>query len=80
MANSPVWIAEERGFFKKNDIDVEAIVVGGSVALMGDVLFNPVRETIQKFAMPPYRDRQLLMAALGDDSGLLGAAALAAQE
>lgn len=60
--------------------DVEAIVVGGSVALMGDVLFNPVRETIQKFAMPPYRDRQLLMAALGDDSGLLGAAALAAQE
>ena len=60
--------------------DVEAIVVGGSVALMGDVLFNPVRETIQKFAMPPYRDRQLLMAALGDDSGLLGAAALAAEE
>ncbi len=58
--------------------DVEAIVVGGSVALMGDVLFNPVRETIEKFVMPPYRDRQLLMAALGDDSGLLGAAALAA--
>ncbi len=57
--------------------DVEAIVVGGSVALMGDVLFDPVRETIQQFAMPPYRDRQLLMAALGDDSGLLGAAALA---
>lgn len=59
--------------------DVEAIVVGGSVSLMGDVLFDPVRETIQKFAMPPYRDRKLLMVALGDDGGLLGAAALAAE-
>lgn len=59
--------------------DVEAIVVGGSVSLMGNVLFDPVRETIQKFAMPPYRDRQLLMVALGDDGGLLGAAALASE-
>lgn len=57
--------------------DPAIIVVGGSVSLMGDTLFNPVRETIEKFAMPPYRDRPLVPAALGDDCGLLGAAALA---
>lgn len=46
LANSPVWIAEERGFFKKNDIDVEAIVVGGgatrsvSAVIAGDLQFG----------------------------------------
>ncbi|MCL5274655.1 MAG: ROK family protein [Chloroflexi bacterium] len=53
------------------------IVVGGSVSLMGDMLFDPVRRTVQQYAMPPYRGRPIVRAALGDDCGLLGAAALA---
>ncbi|MCS7059546.1 MAG: ROK family protein [Anaerolineae bacterium] len=57
--------------------DPAIIVVGGSVSLMGDLLFEPVRRTVQQYAMLPYRDRPIVPAALGDDCGLLGAAALA---
>jgi len=57
--------------------DPAMIVVGGSVSLMGDMLFEPVRQTVQQYVMPPYRGRPIVRAALGDDSGLLGAAALA---
>jgi glucokinase len=59
--------------------DPALIVVGGSVALMGDVLLDPVRATIERYAMPPYRGVPLVPAQLGDDSGLMGAAALAWQ-
>jgi glucokinase len=57
--------------------DPAMIVVGGSVSLMGDMLFNPIRATVQQYVMPPYRGRPIVRAALGDDSGLMGAAALA---
>ncbi len=57
--------------------DPAMIVVGGSVSLMGDLLFEPVRATVNQYAMPPYRNRPIVRAVLGDDSGLLGAAALA---
>jgi glucokinase len=59
--------------------DPAMIIAGGSVSLMGDVLLQPVRETIERHAMPPYRGRPLVPAQLGDDCGLLGAAALALQ-
>jgi glucokinase len=57
--------------------DPAMIVVGGSVSLMGDMLFDPIRATVQKYVMPPYRGRPIVRAQLGDDSGLMGAAALA---
>jgi glucokinase len=57
--------------------DPAMIVVGGSVSLMGDMLFEPIRATVQQYVMPPYRGRPIVRAALGDDSGLMGAAALA---
>ncbi len=59
--------------------DPALIIVGGSVSLMGDVLFDPARATIEQHAMPPYRGRPIVPALLGDDCGLLGAAALALQ-
>ena len=43
--NSPIWVAEERGFFKKHGIEVEAIFIGGGAArgvnalLAGDIQF-----------------------------------------
>lgn len=43
--NSAVWIAEERGFFKKHGIEAEAIFIGGGAArgvnalLAGDIQF-----------------------------------------
>lgn len=60
--------------------DPEIIVVGGSVALMGNLLLDPVRDTIRQYAMPPYRGVPVVPALLGDDCGLLGAAALAGQQ
>lgn len=57
--------------------DPAIVVIGGSVATMGDVLWDPLRAAVRACAMPPYREIPLVPAALGDDSGLLGAAALA---
>lgn len=59
--------------------DPAMVVIGGSVALMGEVLLHPLRETVRECAMPPYQAIPLVRAQLGDDSGLLGAAALAWQ-
>lgn len=59
--------------------DPQIVVVGGSVALMGDVLMQPVLATVKECALPPYQDIPIVPAGLGDDSGLLGAAALAMQ-
>ncbi|MCS6848891.1 MAG: ROK family protein [Anaerolineae bacterium] len=60
--------------------DPALIVVGGSVGLASERLLDMMRETIQRHAMPPYRGVPLVRAQLGDDSGLLGAAALAWQQ
>ena len=59
--------------------DPALIVIGGSVGLASDFLLDVARETIQRHAMPPYRGVPLVRAHLGDDGGLLGAAALAWQ-
>src|SRR5215207_10730719 len=43
--NSAIWVAEERGFFKKHGIEAEAIFIGGGGArgvnalLAGDIQF-----------------------------------------
>jgi glucokinase len=57
--------------------DPAIVVAGGSVSLMGDILFEPIRATVQQYVMEPYRGRPIVRAQLGDDSGLYGAAALA---
>ena len=56
-----------------------AIILGGGVANAGDLLFEPVRATVQARCMPGFRDVRITQAQLGDDVGLLGAAALAFQ-
>ena len=58
-SNSAIWVAEERGFFKKQGLDVEAIFIGGGAArginalLAGDIQFasasgGPVISSILK--------------------------------
>ena len=57
------------------------VVLGGSVTKAGELLFEPMRETIKELALPQYVEGLAIVpAALGDDVGLLGAAALAASE
>ncbi len=57
------------------------IVLGGSVAKAGSLLLQPMREAMQAHTLPIYWEGlSIVPAALGDDVGLLGAAALVIQE
>ncbi|MBC7872129.1 MAG: ROK family protein [Chitinophagaceae bacterium] len=58
----------------------EIVVVGGGVTHVGEMLFKPMREAIQKYAIDDayWRDLRLESPALGDDVSLIGAAVLVA--
>jgi glucokinase len=59
----------------------EMFVLGGGVASIGDLLFEPIRQSLQAHVMDPvYLENLVLVpAALGDDAGLVGAMVLAEQ-
>jgi glucokinase len=60
--------------------DIRAAVIGGGVAKAGDVLFDPLRRHLTRYASLPFtQGLDILPATLGGDAGLIGAAALAAQ-
>lgn len=53
------------------------VIIGGGIALSGDLLLGPARQIIRQRAFPPKnRDVEVVQAALGDLSGLYGAAAM----
>ncbi len=55
-------------------LDPEAVVLGGGVAKAGDLLLSAIRERLAKVSpLIP----KLLLSSLGEDAGLLGAAAVA---
>jgi len=58
--------------------DPSIVVFGGGVSQVGDLLFKPFRESLQKHVFHPHYldDLVITKAALGDDAGLLGALAL----
>ena len=60
----------------------EIIVVGGGVTKTGELLFAPMRETVQRHVMDEAYTENLRIepAALGDDVALVGAAALVATD
>lgn len=55
-------------------LDPERIVIGGGVANALPVLAPLLRQNVDARALPPFRGVEILPAALGDDSGLAGAA------
>ena len=58
-----------------NVLNPEKIVIGGGVANAGDLLLDPIRENICKYAMPvATKNLQILPATLGEDAGIYGAA------
>ncbi|HEU5473049.1 MAG TPA: ROK family protein [Actinophytocola sp.] len=58
--------------------DLDLAVVGGGVALVGDLLFDPIRETLAEHARLSFLDTlRVEPATLGRGAGLIGAAALA---
>ena len=61
--------------------DVTAVVVGGGFAASGDLLFGPLRRAFDAYAGLEFvRAVTIVPAALGAETGLLGAAALVLEE
>ncbi len=59
----------------------ERIIIGGGVAKAGTLLFEPLRRQVRERVKLVQAEKvQILPTALGDDVGVLGAAALALQE
>ena len=54
----------------------DRVVMGGGLSKAFDQLEPGIHETIRRDAMPPFRTVPVVKSALGDDSGLFGAASL----
>ncbi len=63
-----------------NIFQPNAIVVGGGVIRAGDLLLDPARREIRERALNPMNETPILAATLGNDAGMIGAAALARTE
>ena len=62
-------------------LEPERVLLGGGVSQAGNLLLDPIRETVYNRVMSPvYRDVQIMSAALGEDVGLMGAVALVLSE
>ncbi len=56
----------------------EVVIVGGGVSAANEFLFGPMREAVDEHLIKAFADDlRILPAALGQDAGLIGAAALA---
>ncbi len=61
-----------------NLFNPQVIVIGGGLTNIGEALFEPVRRAIDRHAFPaPAQAVRVVRAELGDDVGVLGAAAVA---
>ena len=56
-------------------ISPRKVIIGGGVAVAGDLLFEPIRRVVrERVFLMPADQVEILGAALGDDAGLIGAA------
>ena len=60
-----------------NALDPDLIVIGGGLAALGDTLLDPARRILGQFALPHLAHCPVVLAALGRDAALVGAASLA---
>jgi glucokinase len=63
-----------------NVFQPDAIVVGGGVIAAGDLLLEPARREVRRRALTPMNRTPILEAVLGNDAGMIGAAAMARDE
>lgn len=60
-----------------NLLNPEKIIIGGGVADAGDILFNPIKETIRKRTLSVSGDAvEIVPAQLGNSAGVIGASLL----
>lgn len=60
-----------------NIFEPEVIVVGGGVMAAGDLLLDPARRELEARALRPMNRTPVVPAELGEDAGMIGAAAMA---
>jgi predicted NBD/HSP70 family sugar kinase/biotin operon repressor len=64
-----------------NFINPDLVVVGGELSVAGELLLDPMREAVRRFAIPAAtEDVRITAGVLGDRAEVLGALALAGQE
>ena len=54
----------------------EKLIIGGGVSQALDLMAARIRARLNELAMPPFRDAEVVKAALGDDAGLAGVGGL----
>lgn len=60
-----------------NIVNPDIVVIGGGVALAGDILFEPLKKEVAKTALGVCMEGlEIVPAVLGNDAGVVGAAAL----
>lgn len=81
-----IWLASVRALGAgivslANVLDPEIVVVGGGIAVAGDALFRPLRETVERMEWKVAgHSLKLVPAELGDQAGAVGAAHYALQK
>jgi glucokinase len=60
-----------------NIFEPETIVIGGGVIAAGDLLLEPARRELEARALRPMNRTPVVAAELGEDAGMIGAAAMA---
>jgi glucokinase len=63
-----------------NVFQPDAIVVGGGVIAAGDLLLDPARREVRARALTPMNRTPIFAATMGNDAGMIGAAAMARVE
>lgn len=64
-----------------NILNPDRIVIGGGIAQAGELIFDPIRRSVEVNALyAPLQACRILPAELGDDAGMLGGAALMFQK
>ena len=59
-------------------LNPDAIVIGGGVAKAGDLLFEPIRQTVRSRTDTLFHENlDIVPATLGTDAGIIGTAAIA---
>jgi len=63
-----------------NIFEPDVIVIGGGVSAAGELLLGPARDELRWRALPPQNETRVVLAELGPDAGMYGAAAMALEE